>query len=132
MGGILRFGASGKRFGASENRDGYSNAASPPQMTNTPEQEMRLHVYAALPRPAVPYNIKAALKILNPKPADKEQCLEHIKAAFEVVEHASRVMTPRPANIRDAVAELLKALKKAKIAKAKLAKLNSVIASYFE
>jgi hypothetical protein len=80
-----------------------------------PEQK-RLDVLAALPRPAIRYDeqaIKAALKILNPKPADRERCLQTIKAAFEVVEHASGFMMPRSKKTKEAVAKLLAALQRA-------------------
>jgi hypothetical protein len=87
------------------------------------EEETLLDMYAALPRPPVVPDeraIKAALKILNPEPAERERCLEIIKDAFELIEHGGVFFEPRSKKTKEAVAELLAALKRAKIAKEKL------------
>lgn len=62
--------------------------------------------------------IKDALDILRPKPAEREQCREDIKAAFAFVEHNDLV--PRSKQVNEALAQLLAALKRAQAAKTKL------------
>ena len=89
----------------------------------TPEQEMILAILAARPHPAVRYNDKAindALKILNPKPAERERCLEDIKDAFECVEHADEFFKPRSKKTNEAFAKIFAALKRIQNAKKEL------------
>jgi hypothetical protein len=91
--------------------------------TSRPEVDMLLDMLAALPRPPVEDNervVKDALKILNPKPAERERCLENIKDAFELIEHGGVFFMPRSMQSKKAIAELLAALKRARDAKAKL------------
>jgi hypothetical protein len=91
--------------------------------TSRPEVDMLLDMLAALPRPPVVYDnkvVKDALQILNPKPAEREQCLENIKDAFDLIEHSGLFFMPRSKKTKEAVAELLAALIRAQAAKAKL------------
>jgi hypothetical protein len=59
---------------------------------------------------------KAILKILKPKPEQREECLEDIRMAFTAIERE----TPRYKEANKALARLLAALKRAHAAKTKL------------
>src|SRR5450631_1551832 len=91
-------------------------------MSDKTEEDMVLDVLA-LPRPQLVYDKRAiedALKILNPRPAEREQCRKNIKDAFDLIEHSGVFFAPRSKKTKEAVAELLAALIRAKAAKAKL------------
>ena len=85
---------------------------------------MLLDMLAALPRPPVEDDervVKDALKILNPKPAEREQCRENIKDAFELIEHGGVFFMPRSMQSKKAIAELRAALERAKSCQSKTA-----------
>jgi hypothetical protein len=91
-------------------------------MNEDTEEDVLLDALA-LPRPEVIPNKRAiedARKILNPKPAEWEQCLETIRDAFVLIEHSGLFRMPRSKKTNEALAELLAALERARAVKRKL------------
>jgi hypothetical protein len=66
--------------------------------------------------------VKAALRILKPKPEQLERCRQTIAMAIELIDFRDtvRVFQPQSRPVKDAMAEMIAALQKARTAKAKL------------